>query len=416
MTASHPISEAAAAPPIGHGGWTTRRLWTFRTGIALFAVQIAVSLFDASKATRAAAEQLSAAARAPFAAAFPGITAALESFAARSDAHAVVLGLARDALLALALAALWSLVDRRRRHDRLAGAVRVTLRYLVGTVMLVYGGFKVVPVQFPVPSPEALLRPLGEHTPMGLLWAFMGVSPAYTVFAGLGEAIGGALLFWRRTTTLGALLLVFVLANVVILNFAYDVPVKRGSALLLLAALVLAARDAGRLTRLLLLDLPTEPAREPAFAGGRIGRRVRAVLKPAIVALAILGPLAVAILVGPEHHAAGPLHGVYEVERFVRDGAEVPAARAAPARWQRLVLGDRGDAVVQTSDGRFARLGLAIDEPSHTVRLTDRSSKSEMLFRYERSADRLRLTGEGQSITELSLAPVPESKVFRVLH
>ena len=38
---------------------------------------------------------------------------------------------------------------------------------------------------------------------MGLLWTFMGHSPAYSAFTGAAEALAGALLLFRRTTLLG---------------------------------------------------------------------------------------------------------------------------------------------------------------------------------------------------------------------
>ncbi|HEX5053439.1 MAG TPA: hypothetical protein VFZ65_16800 [Planctomycetota bacterium] len=396
--------------------WTRRRLYTFRTGAVLFAMQIVFALSDASDGTRQVAARASGAVRAAFSAIAPQLVAAAERVAARSDGHAVVLGLARDVGVALVLAALWTLCDRRRRHDRLAGAVRVTLRYLVGVVMCIYGGLKVVPVQFPIPAAEELLRPLGERTPMGLLWAFFGVSPAYTTFAGLGETIGATLLFWRRTTTIGALLLVAVLANVVVVNFAYDVPVKRGASLLLLAAIVLASRDARRLARVLWLDLPTGPGREPAWRGGPWLRRVRAVLKPLIVLLAVAGPIVTAVVAGPRATAGGRLHGIYAVERFVRDGIDVPPLLTETGRWRRVVLGDRGAAVAQTMNDHFERYGLTVDEAARTITLAGTSGQPALRFHYEATAAQtLHLHGDGQSLQEVELRAMPDATVFRVL-
>ena len=40
---------------------------------------------------------------------------------------------------------------------------------------------------------------------MGILWKLMGHSYGYNLFTGLAEAVPAALLFWRRTTTVGAL-------------------------------------------------------------------------------------------------------------------------------------------------------------------------------------------------------------------
>ena len=77
--------------------------------------------------------------------------------------------------------------------------VTVLVRYALAAAMLSYGWFKLIPVQMPAPGPERLLNALGDTSPMGLLWALMGASPAYQMFAGFGEALGGVLLLWRRT-------------------------------------------------------------------------------------------------------------------------------------------------------------------------------------------------------------------------
>ena len=59
--------------------------------------------------------------------------------------------------------------------------------------------------------------------------------------------MGGTLRYFRRTTTLGALIVAFVMTNVVMLNFCYDVPVKLFSLHILAFALFLVAPDAKRL-------------------------------------------------------------------------------------------------------------------------------------------------------------------------
>jgi len=85
----------------------------------------------------------------------------------------------------------------------------------------------------------------GESSPMRLLWTFMGASAPYTVFAGLAEVIPGILLFFRRTSTLGAMASAAVMLNIVLMNFCYDVPVKLYSTHLLLMALFLLLPDVG---------------------------------------------------------------------------------------------------------------------------------------------------------------------------
>lgn len=162
-------------------------------------------------------------------------------------------------VLVAALAAIAWWARERGEHPRLAAALRVYVRYAVGSALVAYGMYKLIPVQFPAPAPERLVQTLGELSPMGFLWTFMGHSPAYNAFAGTGELVGGLLLFFRRTTMLGALVVAGVMANVVALNFTYDVPVKLYSSHLLLSAVLLLAPDASRLLGMFVLNRATRP-------------------------------------------------------------------------------------------------------------------------------------------------------------
>ena len=145
--------------------------------------------------------------------------------------------LACEVGLAVAAAAVWTALDRRRpSYPRLGEWLLVACRYFLAVVMLGYGFAKVFTGQFPAPSLETLMRPYGDSSPMRLVWTFMGYSRPYGVFTGLAEVVGGLLLLSRRTTTLGALVIIGVMVNVAMLNFCFDVPVKIFSTQLLLIA------------------------------------------------------------------------------------------------------------------------------------------------------------------------------------
>src|SRR5262249_13770825 len=123
-------------------------------------------------------------------------------------------------VLALAGTGLWSLLDWRRLHyARLYQWARGYGRIAPALTMHSYGAAKVSRSQFPPPSLERLALPMGHGSPMGLLWSFMGASAEYSLFTGLAEVLGGLLLTARRTTLLGALVCIGVMANVVMLNF-----------------------------------------------------------------------------------------------------------------------------------------------------------------------------------------------------
>jgi uncharacterized membrane protein YphA (DoxX/SURF4 family) len=159
------------------------------------------------------------------------------------------------AAFAAIAAAVWSILDRRRtNYVTLHRWLRVYVALYLGVQMFEYGLGKIFPSQMLPPSQSRLLVRLGDMSPQALLWAFMGASKTYTLFAGLVEVLGGALLFVPRLTTLGALLSAGALTNVLMLDLSYDVDVKLYSAMLLLMSLFLIGPDAGRLASVLVLN------------------------------------------------------------------------------------------------------------------------------------------------------------------
>lgn len=193
-------------------------------------------------------------------------------------------------------AAVWILFDRTNKHDAAVYEVlRVVVRYYLAFTMFNYGFSKVFHEQMPGPGEYRLSERYGDSSPMGLLWTFMGYSAGYSFFAGAAEVVGGALVLFRRTTTLGALVIAAIMLNIELLNLNYDVPVKLYAAHLLLMALVLLAPDLKRLTDFFLLNRPTQPVDlRRAWPKGWMGRAALAVKVVVIIVLVsstISGPI-----------------------------------------------------------------------------------------------------------------------------
>jgi len=107
-------------------------------------------------------------------------------------------------LAAILTAFIWSILDRNRsNYNQLLYWVEVLTRYYLGYLLLSYGFGKIIKNQFPSPSLSRLVQPFGEASPMGLAWTYMGYSNTFNIFTGLGEAIAGFLLFFRRTKLIG---------------------------------------------------------------------------------------------------------------------------------------------------------------------------------------------------------------------
>ena len=230
----------------------------------------------------------------------------------------------------------WSVVDRRRTaYPRLAAGAQIALRYFVASVMLYYGFSKILKLQFPDLTPGWLDRHVGEMSPMGFLWTFMAYSRPYTVFAGIAEVIGGVLLLGRRTATLGALIIVAVMTNVVVLNFCYDVPAKLYALQLLVMAVLIAAPNARRLVAAAMgfatPEVEPRPRMSPRWERTeRIGK------------IAVLCAMAGNLYVSFSREIAArdvPIHEIYGtwiVDSFVADGVEHPPLITDRERWQKI--------------------------------------------------------------------------------
>ncbi|WP_338865348.1 hypothetical protein [Myxococcus stipitatus] len=246
--------------------------------------------------------------------------------------------------LALITTAVWSLVDRwRQRYDKAHTLLHIYVRYLLAIPMLGYGFSKVFKSQFPMASVERLTQSLGDFSPMGLLWTFMGHSPGYNLFTGGAEVLGGLLLLTRRTTTLGALVVIGVMSNVVALNFFYDVPVKLYSTQLLLFAVFLTLPDLRRLANVFVLNRATQPAslELPFTLPTRVLWATRAAKLLFIGWLLHGGATRSHERYTQWGDGAPPplLGGLYQVESFTRDGQELPPLLTDPHRWRAVSVG-----------------------------------------------------------------------------
>ncbi|GEN06995.1 hypothetical protein SAMN05443572_104381 [Myxococcus fulvus] len=248
--------------------------------------------------------------------------------------------------LALALVAtgVWSLVDRRRpRYVKAHALLHVYVRYVLAVPMLSYGFAKVFKSQFPMVSVERLTQPLGDFSPMGLLWTFMGFSTGYNLFTGSAEVLGGLLLLARRTTTLGALVVIGVMANVVALNFFYDVPVKLYSTQLLLYAVFLVLPDLRRLADVFVLNRATQPVSlELPFTFPPLATWGMRATKALFIGWLLYTHGARSLesrMKRDEGASQSPLMGLYTVESFTRDGQERPPLLTDPYRWRAVSVG-----------------------------------------------------------------------------
>lgn len=251
----------------------------------------------------------------------------------------------------------WSILDRKSNaYEKLWYWLTILLRYYLAAVMIGYGMAKIFKTQFPFPYYN-LNQTYGESSPMGLLWNFMGYSTAYNIFIGLGETLGGFLLFFKRTRLLGALVLFGVMSNVVMLNFTYDVPVKLFSSHLLALIVLLIAPDIKRLFKLFVLNEPIECEPTKSVYSNEKMRSFYMIGK----GILILYILIYSTMLNLKNlrqlkenyvsmQAAQPLSGEFEVETFLINDAIIPLDSLPTRRWKTFRI-EGGKANTQFMDG-----------------------------------------------------------------
>jgi hypothetical protein len=265
--------------------------------------------------------------------------------------------------LQLGLAALgciiWTVLDRKRMHyERPLYWLRLGVRYYVIAAALSYGIIKLFVLQMPFPTTSQLATPLGDFLPMRFSWMFIGYSTPYEIFSGAMETVAGLLLLYRRTITAGLFAATGAFANVVMINLAYDVPVKLYASHLLFSCLFLLALDSKRLVGFLFLNRPAPATTAYDAIYARPWQRWASVaVKVFILYQFLWGPLHSSwtryrALQRPP--AAGPFAaGVYDVRSYVVNHDTIPLTSTDSLRWRDVIIDSNTSGSIGSRDPVF---------------------------------------------------------------
>jgi len=303
-------------------------------------------------------------------------------------------------IVGIAATAVWSVLDRKRPNYSTAYKwFRLFIRFCLAGQMLTYGWAKAIPQQMPFPYLAKLVEPFGNFSPMGVLWASIGASQAYEVFAGCAEMLGGILLIVPRTTMLGALICLADMTQVFVLNMTYDVPVKLLSFHLILLSCFLLAPDVKRLVDLFFLNRTVLPSTQfPLFTTAR-ANRVALIIQILFGAM-LMGGNAYGGWSGWHQYGGGSpksaLYGIWNIERLTTDGQPSSLLMTSHDQWRRILFDAPTRATFQKMDDSLARYGAAIDTDQGAVKLTKNDDPNwKAMFTFVRPApDRLVLDGE----------------------
>ena len=318
----------------------------------------------------------------------------------------------------------WSAWDRKRTdYTTLYYWLTVAIRFYVGLMLINYGLSKVIKLQFPSPNLFRLTQNYGDSSPMGLAWTFLGFSDGYNLFMGMAE-VAAVLLLFRRTMTAGAIITLMTTANVMAVNYFYDVPVKILSTALVGMTLFLLLNDAPRLWKFfftgqaVLLPVIKEPVIKKPWV-----RTAKFVFKFLVVGYAVIYGTIESWGYKKQYGDDAPkpkLYGLYNVDVFVKknNDTESPLTNN-DVRWKQIVIQREGYATVRfagdSSIGFFTKLDTVSQRINFTLR-TDTTVKCS--FRYDLpGSDRFHLKGtiQGDSVSILTRKEVKDIRKLRLI-
>ncbi|MDT0539146.1 hypothetical protein [Croceitalea sp. P059] len=274
-------------------------------------------------------------------------------------------------VLAIFISLIWILLDRKRKsYNQLMYWFIVILRIFLIFFMFTYGFVKIIQLQFPYPSLTRMMQPLGDFSPMGLAWTYLGYSKGFNLFMGIMEVSGGLLLIPRRTSTLGAFVTMGVMIHVAVMNFMFDIPVKIFSVHLAIIALLIFLTDSKRFINVFVKNKPTEaydyynPIKDKVYHNVIFWTKL-------VLTIVLIGLF---LLRGWSNDRGKTsdkpfLHGIWETTEFIKEGDTIPPLTTDKNRWRYLIIDRKDRATVKMMDDKTYRYTFKPDSISKKVAL-----------------------------------------------
>ena len=249
------------------------------------------------------------------------------------------------ALIAVVGTIAWINIERKEtNYDNLYYWLRVILRYRLAIGIIGYGFIKLFPLQIPYPSLSNLHTNYGDFFAWKIYFHTVGITQGYEIFLGAVEILAGILLFFRRTVTFGAGLIIGFVGNVLAANIAYDAGEQVYSAYLVLIALFLFVYDVPRLYNLLANEKFTLANKfRPVFTEKWIANARLALKASFALFVVIYGITAYANYENdpykiPKTPGLNNSYGFYNVREFIFNKDTIPYSTTDPNRWQNVVF------------------------------------------------------------------------------
>lgn len=291
-------------------------------------------------------------------------------------------------LIALLGTIFWSIRNQKTEHEKLYKWFNVYIRYFLAFTLLSFGFSRVFPDQFPDPWLYRYVETYGNLSPMGLIVSFLGHSSEYVVFTGLVQVLAGTLLIFRRTATIGALIAIGFLSNLLTLYFAYDVPMKLFTAMLLFQGFIVLASDWQRLSSVFLFNRDSQKVDQSVAISDPKWKKPMLIAKIIIIGYVYYSFIDHGISNTLTWEPRPKLYGLYDVEVYRKNGGNLPPLTTNPERWRSLTIDKTNAGVIRMMNDDLLKTRLKIDTLKQTLKIFPRITRDSLVFKYiEKPAD-----------------------------
>ena len=281
---------------------------------------------------------------------------------------------------------IWTVLDKKSTHyTKLYYWLTVAIRYYIGLMLINYGLIKIIKLQFPSPNFHRLSQNYGDSSPMGLAWTFLGYSKGYNLMMGIIE-VSSVFLLFRRTMTFGAIITLMSTANVMAVNYFYDVPVKITSTALFIMTLFLLLQNCKQLFTFFFtnesVSLSIIKAPEIKKKWLRITKIIGKLL---LIGYVLIYGFVETLQSSKEYGDNAPkpkLHGLYIVDMYKLNNDTIPPLITDSIRWHQLEIIWEGYATVRSMTNKQTRYTTKIDTVARKIELIARDSTIKYSFTY----------------------------------
>ena len=288
-------------------------------------------------------------------------------------------------ILSFIITVAWSFWDPRKSYQKLFSYIHTYSRYYLAFVLFLYGLDKIFLNQFHPPTPDNLMQPLSNIDLHTLLWTFMSASKSYNFFTGAIEVIAASFLLFKRTTTLGAVIALLSLINILFLDIGYNTLVKSLVGHLLLIATFIITPDIRNLLKFFFQRSTTSLSNIEGVLASLKNKQLYYFAKFVVIFFMLFVLIKREVRNSNDYSQKylGGLDGIYEVKEFhlnqQTDSRLVPDS----VRWRKFAINKFGETLIQFMNDSSIFYSLNGDTLSKTINLTlwdDSTFKSKLLF------------------------------------